>query len=127
MTSSISIKVIQHSIAKAFSRQDNSPRNKYVMYFYLVTYFLIALLCCSVQLLCITLKKYIAWNKCAFSPQKGWMCQFNVPRLSVHRVYTVLPYCIIHNLCINDYGNYITIILKVSIYPLNPELILNMK
>ena len=44
-------KSIKHFITKTFSERPSSPWNKYDMYFYLVTYFMTAMLYLSVQFL----------------------------------------------------------------------------
>ena len=50
-------KRIEHSIAKTFPKWNNLPCRKYVIYFYLVAYFISALLYLSVRFLCISIKK----------------------------------------------------------------------
>ena len=63
-------KIMERCIAKTFSKWNNSTQNKYVMYFHLVTYFLIALVYLSVRFLRISIKKNCTTEHVRFFPQE---------------------------------------------------------
>ena len=83
-------KSIERSIAKIFPRWNNSQCSKYVIYFYPVTYFIPAILYLLARFICISIKKIHRHRIRTFFALKWRMCYFDdVPRLSVHMVYTV--------------------------------------
>jgi len=91
-------KGIECFIAKTFPKRNNSPRHKYVMYFYLIIYFLVPIFYISVPFL-----RYSILSPIHFCPQKMASCCAHV----IYKVPRPSRYC-------NGgrYGGYETILQK---------------